>query len=186
MEEIKVNIYGKKVFLRGMESEDMEMYREMANDPNTERLLGGWSFPISTKEQTEWYEKAVADKRNLRFTIVVQETEEAIGMVNLVDIDWKNGSAFHGIRMSAKRGKGYGTDAVMTLMKYAFEELQLNRLYGSILEYNIASQKLYAKCGWKVEGNYRQSVFKNNAYHDEWPVAILRDEYFEWKENRGK
>ena len=32
----------------------------------------------------------------------------------------------------------------------------------------------------------KQSVFKNNAYHDEWPVAILRDEYFEWKENRGK
>jgi hydrogenase nickel incorporation protein HypB len=51
---------------------------------------------------------------------------------------------------------------VYATMKYAFEELQLNRLYGSILEYNIASQKLYAKCGWKVEGNYRQSVFKNN------------------------
>ena len=68
-------------------------------------------------------------------------------------------------------------------MKYAFEELQLNRLYGSILEHNIPSQKLYAKCGWKIEGNYRQSIFKNNRYYDEWPTAILKDEYFEWKNN---
>ena len=78
---------------------------------------------------------------------------------------------------------GIGTDGVYATMRYAFEELQLNRLYSSILEYNIASQKLYAKCGWKVEGNYRRSIFKNNAYHDELAIAILRDEYFEWKAN---
>ncbi|MCI9210008.1 MAG: GNAT family N-acetyltransferase [Eubacterium sp.] len=103
-----MNVYGKKIYLRAMEPEDMEMYREMANDPETERLLGGWSFPISKREQLSWYERAVSDKNNLRFTIVVQETEEAIGMLNLVDIDWKNGSAFHGIRLSGNKGKRNG------------------------------------------------------------------------------
>ena len=183
MEEIKVNIYGKKVFLRGMEPEDMEMYREMANDPNTERLLGGWSFPISTKEQTEWYEKAVADKRNLRFTIVVQETEEAIGMVNLVDIDWKNGSAFQGIRMSAKKGQGYGTDAVMALMRYAFEELRLVRLDATILEYNTVSQGLYKKCGWSIEGTKKKAIYRQGKHYNLLIAGITDEEYYAIKKD---
>ena len=82
--------------------------------------------------------------------------------------------------------QGIGFDAVCGTMKYAFEELQLNRLYGGILEYNIPSQKLYKKCGWKEEGLYRQQVFKNNQYYDEIAVAILRSDYFEWKEKQGK
>ena len=109
-----MNIYGKKVYLRAMELSDMEIYRKMTNDPNTERLLGGWSFPVSVKEQMAWYENAVVDKKNLRFTIVVQDTEEVIGMVNLVDIDWKNGSAFQGIRLGNQKGKGYGTCLLYT------------------------------------------------------------------------
>ena len=48
----------------------------------------------------------------------------------------------------------------MTVMKYCFEELNLNRIDGSIIEYNVPSQKLYInKCGWTVEGTKRQSVF---------------------------
>ena len=68
-------------------------------------------------------------------------------------------------------------------MRYAFEELNLNRLYGSILDYNTASWKLYTKCGWKSEGVFKQSDFKNNQYHDESPVAILKSEYLNWKES---
>ena len=98
-----MNIYGKKVYLRAMEPADMEVFRQMTNDPETERMLGGWSFPVSEKEQMQWYEKAIADKRNLRFTVVLQDSQEVIGMVNLVDIDWKNGSAFHGIRLNSKK-----------------------------------------------------------------------------------
>ena len=62
-------------------------------------------------------------------------------------------------------------------MKYAFEELQLNRLYGSILENNKASMALYKKCGWEEEGTLKESVFKNNKYIDEIAVGILRNKY---------
>ena len=68
----------------------------------------------------------------------------------------------------------------MAVMRYAFEELQLNRLDGSIIHYNDASRRLYCdKCGWIVEGVKRKSIFKSNDYHDEILVAILRDEYLE-------
>jgi RimJ/RimL family protein N-acetyltransferase len=66
----------------------------------------------------------------------------------------------------------------MTVMRYCFEELNLNRLDGSIIEYNVPSQKLYInKCGWRIEGKKRQSVFKGNMFHDELFVAILKEEY---------
>lgn len=180
-----MNIHGKKVVLRALELEDMPYLREMINDPEMERMVIGWSFPISEKQQIEWYNKIITDNRNFRFAIIYEG--KFVGVSTLTQIDWKNRSADHGIKLTnnTPKGVGIGTDAVFATMKYAFEELQLNRLYGSILDYNVASQKLYKKCGWVIEGNYRQSVFKNNAYHDEIPVAILRDEYFEWKINNN-
>ena len=76
----------------------------------------------------------------------------------------------------------YGKDVVFTIMKYAFEELQLNRLDGTILESNVASQKLYIdKCGWTVEGVRRNYIFKNNMYHNQLVLGILREEYFNLK-----
>lgn len=176
-----MNILGNTVLLRALEYDDLPYLQEMINDPEMERMVIGWSFPTSSKQQKDWYERVVSDKSNLRFAIVYDG--RFVGVSTLVKIDWKNRSADHGIKLcqGTPKGKGIGTDAVYATMKYAFEELQLNRLYGSILDYNIASQKLYEKCGWKIEGCYRQSVFKNNSYHDEWPTAILREEYFEWK-----
>ena len=176
-----MNILGNKVVLRALELKDMPFLYEMINDPEMERMVVGWSFPTSEKQQIDWYNRIINDTKNFRFAVDYEG--KFVGISTLGNIDWKNRSAHHGIKLhnSAPKGVGIGTDVVYATMKYAFEELQLHRLYSSILDYNIASQKLYEKCGWKIEGCYRQNVFKNNAYHDEWPTAILRDEYVEWK-----
>lgn len=178
-----MNIYGKRILLRAMEPDDMEMYREMANDPEIEWMVGGWSFPISTTEQMRWYERVVVDKSNLRFTIVLANSNEAIGMVNLVNIDWKNRSAFHGIKLveSVPHRKGIGTDAVMTIMSYAFDELQLVRLDSAWTEYNEASIALYKKCGWSIEGCKKRGVFKRGRYYDRYFGGILCEDYYEAK-----
>lgn len=178
-----MNIYGEKVILRALEPRDMQYLLDMINDPEIERMVVGWSFPISEKQQMDWYNRIITDNSNFRFAIDYEN--KFIGISTLTNIDWKNRNAYHGIKLlnSAPKGIGLGTDAVYATMKYAFEELQLNRLCGSILEYNIPSLKLYAKCGWKLEGTYRKNVFKNNAYHDEYPTAILIEEYFEWKKS---
>ena len=65
----------------------------------------------------------------------------------------------------------------MTIMKYCFEELQLNKLYSTILEDNTASRKLYEKCGWEEEGILKETVFKNNKYINEIAVGILKSKY---------
>ena len=79
-----------------------------------------------------------------------------------MDIDWKNRRADHGIKISShsNRAKGIGTDAVMAIMRYAFDELGLNRLDTSRFDTNEPSMKLYPKCGWKEEGVRREYVYK--------------------------
>ena len=181
-----MNIVGEKVYLRAMERSDMELYRRNVNDPKIEYAVGGWSFPISSYQQEKWYESTVVDKNNLRLTIVRKDTDDVIGMINLVNIDWKSGVAFSGIRLFCDEyhGKGYAKDAVMALMSYAFDELRLHRIEGSIIESNESSQKLYEKCGWKVEGVKREAIFKNGRYYDEVQVAILKSDYDKLKEKK--
>jgi RimJ/RimL family protein N-acetyltransferase len=151
----------------------------MLNDPEIEKMVGGYSFPISLKQQKEWFSRTSNDANNIRLIIETKE-DGSVGFANIVNIDWKNRSAFHGIKIANKsfQSRGIGTDTVMTVMRYCFEELNLHRLDGSIIEYNTPSQKLYInKCGWKIEGTKRQSIFKGNMYHNELIVSILKDEY---------
>lgn len=180
-------IDGKMIYLRAMEPEDMECYRDMINDPDISKNVVGWSYPVSKREQMQWYERAVGDKHNLRFTIVLKENDLPVGMVNLVSIDWQNRSAKHGIKLhpACPKGKGIATDAVMTLMGYAFEEMGLHRVETTRIEYNEASRKLYEKCGWKVEGVKREAVYRGGKYHDLVVISALKEDYLKAKERLG-
>lgn len=176
-----MNLKGKKVTLRAIEKEDMEFLRNMINDGETEKYVVGWSFPTSKYEQEKWYENQILDKKTIRLMAEVEN--QPIGIASINNIDWKNRKAGHGIKLyneKVKR-KGYGTDIVETIMRYAFEELQLNKLYTTILEYNEPSRKLYTKCGWKEEGILRESVFKNNQFINEMCFGITKSDYEDFK-----
>ena len=177
-----MNIYGKKVLLRAMEPEDMELYRDMINDPDVSGMVIGWSFPVSKKEQIDWYNRVVGDV-NKRFTICMIDTNQPVGMVTLTNIDLVNRSAFHGIKLHplCPRGQGIGTDAVMALMEYAFNQLNLNRLDGEWFLYNNASKRLYEKCGWHEEGIKKEAIYRNGKYHDLAIAGILKQEFLEAK-----
>ncbi|ALG47881.1 GNAT family protein [Clostridium perfringens] len=176
-----MNIKGKVVTLRAIEERDMDLLKDMLNDQEIERLVGGWAFPVSSYQQKRWYESNINDNKNIRLIIETNE-DGAIGLATLTNIDWKNRVAFHGIKLANKkyRARGIGTDSVMAIMRYAFTELQLNRLDGAIIEYNEGSRKLYCnKCGWSVEGIQRKKIFKNGSYHNRLIVGILKEDYYE-------
>lgn len=175
-----MNIAGRMVTLRAMEKSDCEMIREMFNDPEIENLVVGWSLPVSSYAQERWFEAHYGDSLNLRF-VIETPMDGAVGIITLTDIDWKNRRASHGIKLSGKerRSRGIGTDAVMAVMRYAFDELGLNRLDGSWFDDNEASKSLYTKCGWHVEGVRRQYVFKRGKFRDLSVVGILASEYYE-------
>lgn len=174
-----MELHGKKVLLRAVEESDCEMLRQLTNDPEFERMVGGWSFPVSTAAQREWFAACRNSAACLRYTIVTEE-DGAVGMIGLKDIDWKNGVASGlGMRIARKeiRTRGLATDAWMTLLRYAFTELRLNRVNGAALSYNAASLRVCEKVGFKVEGVQRQAIFKGGAYQDLVLLGVLKSDY---------
>lgn len=180
-----MNIQGKKIVLRAIEREDLPLLQKWANDTEIQYWLGGWHFPTNSNDQEKWFNNLNVNSNHQRFIIETKDLG-VIGTANLVDIDWKNKNAFHGMMLGDKdiRGKGYGAETVMTIMRYAFEELGLNRLDGSMIEYNEPSLKMYVeKCGWKEEGKQRNWYFRKNRYWDRVIVGITNKDYCELLKN---
>lgn len=176
-----MNIKGKKVTLRAIEESDLELLHKWANDPDIWYMLGGWHFPSSLDFQKKWFENLKNDTNNQRFAVDTPDLG-FIGTANLVDINWKDNNAFHGMMLGDKdvRGKGYGIDTIMAIMRYAFEELHLERLDSSMIEYNQISVSIYCnKLNWKEEGRQRNWYFRKNKYWDRIIVGITKDDYFE-------
>lgn len=142
-----MNIKGKVVTLRALEMQDLPLLTKWSNSPEIWYSLGGWHFPYSSLS-TEEYIKNI-NNSNMKLQNFAIETEEMgfIGTTNLVDIDWKNRTAFNGIMLGDKdsRGKGYALDAVMSIMRYSFKELGLHRLDGDMIAYNERSLDFYTK-----------------------------------------
>lgn len=175
-----MNLIGKKVILRAMEQTDMELFRDLINDPEVERTVGGWSFPVSAYEQQCWYEKAIMDKSTIRLVIESKENSEAVGTFIAYDIDWKNRSLSTAIKMKqSARGKGLAMDTRFTALHFIFEELNFHRVEGEVLDYNVSAQRLNEKCGAKREGVKQQAVYKNGAYHDVILYGTLYSDYLE-------
>ena len=174
-----MNIYGKKVFLRAQELEDSTFVKEIFNDPEIEDKVGGWAFPVSEYSQRKWYESHYKEQE-FRFVIETIEENKVIGIATLTDIDWKNRHAFHGIKLAkaCDRGRGYGTDAVMAIMRYAFDELNLVRLDGAWFSDNLPSKCMYMKCGWKEEGVRRKYIYKHGSYRDLVLSGITVEDYY--------
>jgi len=176
-----MNIKGKKVILRAIEEDDLILLHKWANDPETQGAMGYIHFPSSMSFHRKWFEKLQDDDLNQRFAIEAPNVG-LIGLSSLVDINWRNNRAWHGIMLGDVdiRGKGYGFDAVMATMRYAFEEMHLERLDGQMIEYNTLSIHFYCKkLGWKEEGRRRNWYYTKGRYWDQVIVGITRQDYFE-------
>ena len=168
-------IYGEKIVLRAVEKADNTMLLSLINDPDTEMMLGGSSWPVSESDQLKWFEHQEHSRDVLRCIVALQNDGRALGTIILSDIDQKNATGHIHIKMlkDGGRGRGYGTDAVKTMVRYAFEELRLNCIYANILAYNDASIKLFERCRFKKDGVLRQRVYKKGKFVDMLAYSIL-------------
>lgn len=174
-----MNIIGKKTLIRAIEEKDLPVLHAWANDPEIWPNLGGWHFPSSFGSMQQWFTGLKNDALNQRFAVQALDSGELIGTTNLVSIDWKNNHAFHGIMLGKEyRGKGYATDVVMAMARYAFDELHFARLDTDIIEYNQPSLTLYLeRCGWKEEGRMRNWYFRQGRYWDKIVIGLTREDY---------
>jgi RimJ/RimL family protein N-acetyltransferase len=175
-----MNIKGKSIILRAIEEKDLELLHKWANDPETQDILGVFHFPSSMDFHKFWFQTLKNDDLNQRLAIEAPELG-LIGISSIINIDWRNNHAWHGVMLGDIdiRGLGYGVDSVMSTMRYAFEELHLERLDGSIIEYNKVSFSFYSKLGWKDEGRRRNYYFRKGRYWDQIIVGITKQDYEE-------
>lgn len=150
--------------LRAVEEWDNGLLLEMMNDGEIEQKVGGWSFPLSMGQQRKWFESLGSRDDLLRCMIEV--SGEAVGTAILSGIDMKNGTAEVHIKIGKResRGQGIGAEAVNSLVAYGFGELRLNCIYAIVLEDNVASRKLFARCGFEEEGILKGRLFKDGRY----------------------
>ncbi len=176
-----MNIVGENITLRAIEMADLPLLQSWSNNPEIQYWLGGWHTPSSAIVMENWFKRITADNDNIRFAIEHADFG-LIGTANLVNINWKDKNAVHGMLLGDPnlRGKGIGFEVVNLVMQFAFEELGLNRLDTTIIEYNESSKKLYIeKCGWKLEGVAREWYFRKDKFWDKLLIGITKKDYFE-------
>ncbi|HHC7318801.1 GNAT family N-acetyltransferase [Vibrio cholerae] len=183
-----MNVYGNMVTLRALELDDVEHLNRWANLPELWNMLGGWHFPYSRLNTEQWV-RAINNNDQKNHVFAIQTDEHGlVGTANLVNIDWKNRNAFHGMMLGDKdtRGKGYAQDAVMALMRYAFDELGMRRLDGDMIAYNKMSINFYTKrCGWEIEGIKKDWFYRSGKFHDKVIVGITSTRYYKFVEDLG-
>lgn len=173
-----MNILTNNLVLRAIEKQDNALLLQLINDPETERMLGGWSFPSSSAHQENWFSSIVDDPATLRCILAEKERpEKAIGTVILSDIDMKNGTAEIHIKLAESgRGKGYGSEAITALVQYSFSELRIHCIYARVNDYNEASKRLFKKCGFEEEGVLRDRFYKSGRYVNVLSFSIINGE----------
>lgn len=170
-------IYGC-VILRAITHKDMPILLKLINDPSVEYMAGGESFPVSEEGQLKWFEQ-YDSQRDLRCMIELNNGR-TIGTIGLSNIDYRNGTAemFYKIDNNIEdRIKGDIYDAVKGTLTFAFDELNMNCVFGQVLEYNLFSQKVLMKCGFQMDGILRKRKYKRGEYHNLCVYSIFQDEF---------
>ena len=169
-------IPGEKTTLRAMEKRDIELLRNLRNHPDMRRWHCSHML-VSDIEQEEWYERSGTDQRNKIF-MVDDLNGNTVGYVQLRNIDYKNRSVEIGIHLGPEaQGKGYGRDAFLLLMRFAFNEMNMHRVYLQVFDFNDRAIKLYEKLGFREEGRFRDVIFQEVRYYDIVQMSILESEF---------
>ena len=175
-------IYGEGVRLRAIEREDIDRFVRWFNDPEVRRYLLMYE-PMSRAKEERWFEERLSRKDDIILAIEVREGDcwVHIGNVGLHRIDWKNRVATLGIVIGEKAywNRGYGTEAVKTMLRYAFHELGLNRVELETYSFNPRAQRCYQKAGFRRERVRRQALYRDGEFHDVITMGILRSEFEE-------
>lgn len=155
------------VFLRPIELEDAEKIVQWRNSEQVKQFFI-YQNNLTVDNQKEWINTKVASGEVIQFIIMEKETQKGIGTVYLRDVDRCMNKAEYGIFIGEEsaRGNGYGTQVAKLMIKYAFEELNLHRLYLRVFQENERAIKSYLNAGFEIEGVFKDDVFIRNNYRN--------------------
>jgi RimJ/RimL family protein N-acetyltransferase len=165
------------IYLRAIASEDFERILNWHNDRTLYSTLGGHFRYVSRDVEREWLHRRIEARDEVNLAICLSEPAAHIGNIYLRSIDWvaRNAELHAFIAEPEHRGKGYGSTAVRLVMKHAFDDLGLSRLYLYVLASNSGAIATYEKCGFVQEGRLRRHVLKKGALEDMIVMGFCRE-----------
>ena len=176
---------GERITLGPVKREYIDAYLKWFNDPEITQYLSMFR-PMTRMMEEDWIENLKKRDDTIAFAILIHDAnsgEKLIGNCGLHAIDWKNRVAEVGITIgeNENQSKGYGTEAMLLLLDYGFNTVNLNRIQLRVYEFNSRAISSYNKIGFVKEGLMRQAIFINGEYHDIIFMSILKEEWIKKK-----
>ena len=176
---------GKLVRLSAFDPEEMsKAFPRWNRNSEFVRLLNSSGEPMqSSKAALKWMDEEVGElsPSSYFFSIRTLADDKLIGELALDVINWSGRDAFVGLGIGETEywGKGYGTDVMDVLLRFAFTEINLRRVTLNVFEYNPRAVRSYEKAGFRHEGRMRKVLNKEGKRWDMLFMGILRDEWME-------
>lgn len=166
-----VTLTGKNIRLRALEPEDLAFLYKIENDESVWEV-SHTQTPYSRFLIRQYLENAhqdIYEAKQLRLAICGAQVNDAIGLIDLFDFDPANMRAGVGIVLClpSDRERGFGTEALGLLIKYAFTRLNLHQLYANINPGNAASISLFTNFGFTLTGMKKDWNRRGNGFEDE-------------------
>lgn len=164
-----MRLEGKQIYLRPLELSDADgAYPSWLNDPEVCRYNSHGEI-LYTYEMAQGYINSVINNPSCAvFAICLRDDNRHIGNIALQQISTKNRNAELAILIGEPSvyGKGIGYEAGKLLVGYAFDTLNLHRLYCGTHVENMSMQRLALKLGMREEGRRREALLKNGSFAD--------------------
>ena len=170
---------GKLVRLRAWEPADAERAFTWINDREVTRYLTV-RYPGSLTEEQRWVEQRPTNAFATGVRLAIETKAGVhIGGIDLGRVSAEDRNASLGIMIGDKEywSNGYGTDAIVTLLRFAFEEMNLHRVSLHVFEFNERAIVCYRKSGFRDEGRLRHNYYGEGRYWDVIVMGVLREEF---------
>lgn len=162
--------------LRKLEYKDIPFMLEWMHDIDITRYLKN-DFEKATEESQKKFVDNSFTKESANFAIV-DDNDEYLGSISLKNIDYDDKKAEYAICLRRKSvGTNVASSATMAILKYAFEELCLNRVYLNVVSNNIRANKFYEKIGFVYEGEFKEAINIKGVLEDLRWYRMLKKEY---------
>lgn len=169
-----------RLLLRPFQLADAPVLHELLSDSAVLGTLMDVDSPLTLDEAASMiasWEAAVARGEALVFAVVRRASETLVGYIDIeLQPDHRRGEIAFWIGHSYW-WQGYASEAARRLVRYAFEHLELNRVYAYCLARNHASVRVLEKAGLLYEGTHRQGAFKNGMFEDVAFYGVTRAEF---------
>lgn len=159
--------------LRPMSGNDLPLVLQWRNSERVRANMYTDNL-ISIKEHQDWFTNAKGDPKSKYF--VFEHKGTPVGVVNIVQIDDRNGKCYWGFYLGDPDApKTSGPAMEFLALEYMFNTLEMRKVYCEVFVFNEPVIKLHKKFGFVEEGKFVGHVLKNNKYEDVLSLAIFKD-----------